>query len=203
MKRVACALTIGACALGVAASPALAAAPVVFDANADQYLSYSSWAYANHVTSATCKGTGPAHTFAGGFKAHSRFTCKVDTADGTRGIAISAKALGPEWLKVTQVSGGLAPDAGVGAVPSGPQILLADEANTALQNSAWASSHEVDEVFCSGIGPHKGEPYTTGYLSGAFDCATLSMGRTGPQVIIKVESKSKVSVTRTFPVPAA
>jgi hypothetical protein len=175
------------------ASPApVASQPWIADSDASAFFQYSAWSYENQIDRADCKGTGAPHKLVAG-TAHSTFSCSVET-DGKTTV-VAAKALGPEWLRVTSVSGGLKPDPGIGAVPSGKQTMDDDQAESALEDSAWGQKAQIDDAFCSGIGPYKDTP--DAYLFGAFDCATIMFGRSGPQVLVAV-SGSAVRVTKTF-----
>jgi len=135
-----------------------ASPPWVADSDASAFLQYSVWAYENDVTDPNCSGTGAPHRFASG-TGHTTFRCAVE-ADGKKGV-ILAKALGPEWLRVTQVPAGFGTDQGLGAIPSGKPLMDDDQAESALADSAWGSKENVDEAFCSGVGSYSGTLETT------------------------------------------
>lgn len=188
---------IAAAAVVSASAAPAASPPFIADSDASAFFQNSAWAYENKVESEKCKGTGALHRLPAGIgTGHGTYSCIVQTYDGKKGT-VAAKALGPESLRITSVSGGLKPDAGVGAIPSGPLTMDDDQAESALQDSPWGSKAQIDDVFCSGIGPYKGTLDTTGYFFGAFDCATFKFGQRSAQVIVAVTG-STVRVTKTF-----
>lgn len=183
----------------VAATTATATAaptPNVADANAATFLQFSAWAKANDISATTCKGTGRATRVAGVVR-HASFRCTVEVGfKPGSGVIVVAKALGPEWLRVTSVSGGgLAVDKGIGAVPKGTAMIDSGEAGVALGKSAWARANDVEDAFCSGVGPYRDASHI--WLFSAFSCATTdAFASRGPQVLVVASSRTAVRVVR-------
>ena len=127
---------------------------------------------------------------------HGSFRCQVQVGGAPAGVVV-ARVTGPEFLRVTSVSGGkLKPDAGIGSVPKGAPTLKNFDAVTALQKSAWARARHVARVLCFGVGSYR-PTSTTAYFF-AFSCATFDgQGTRGPQVLVTAAGKS-VRVVRTL-----
>jgi hypothetical protein len=196
-SRIIGAIVVGLGLLGSISAASAGTAQWVADSDASAFMQYSAWAYENQINYLGCTGVGAAHKFVAG-TGHAAFRCKVESG-ATKGVVV-AKASGPEWLRVTKVlSGGFKPDPGFGSIPAGKQVMDDDRAESALESSAWGSKANVDEAFCSGIGPYHGTLDTTGYLFGAFDCSTLNPdARQGPQVLVVVTGTSSVRIAKTF-----
>lgn len=189
---VAAATALAAVVVGGAGA---AGTPVVADANADEFVLYSAWATLNEVNSADCTGKGPSRKVAG-VTFHATFSCAVETLTGDK-ATVTAKALGPEWLRITPPKGGsLKPDPPLGALPTGPLAVSFSDAGSALERSAWGKANDVDSAFCLGVGPSKEMP--AAYFSFTFSCATLdTFASRGPHVLISVNTKGVARVIRT------
>jgi hypothetical protein len=182
-------------AVGVARA-ASAAVPGVRDTQAANILAYSAWGRENNVTRANCAGVGTAR-LQGALRQHDTFRCHV-IANGKPGI-VDAKALGPEWLRVTSiVEGKLMGDRGIGAVPHGTPLLESFWAGGDLQDSAWAKTHAIATVFCFGVGMYR-EIGQSGYEFHADSCATLDAhGHRGAQVLVVLTGPDQVKIVRTL-----
>lgn len=195
-RLIATITTFGATALAavVVGGAGAAATPMVADANAEEFVTYSAWATLNEVRSADCTPRGASRK-AAGVTFHALFTCTVETLSGDTGT-IAAKALGPEWFRITPKGGGLKPDPSLGALPKGPLAVSFSAAGTALERSAWGKANDVESAFCLGVGPVKEMP--AAYLSFTFSCATLdTFASRGPHVLISVDAKGVARVIRT------
>ncbi len=184
----------GALLASAAAAAAAPPAPTVADSNASAFLQYTAWAHKNDVGVAECKGIGRARKVAGGTD-HARFRCRVSQDGKPRGVVI-AKALGPEWLRVTRIlSGELKPDRGIGRLPSGRPRIDSSDANTALENSAWARRNRIRAVFCFGVGRVRETEVERLYFT--FSCATISIfGSRAGTVLVAVTRRNSVRVVR-------
>ena len=196
LALVAVALLLTTTALAWAA-PA-AGPPTVADANANSFLLYSAWGAQNDLNDVSCTGTGPAKKVDFVIR-HATFRCRVEVLakPGQPAGTVIAKALGPEWLKVTRiVSGKLTPDRGLGPLPKGTPRLDSTQANSALEKSSWARANDIDSVFCTGVGRWVQRP--TQYRFFTFSCAPRDafMSRR-PQVLVAVTGKNSVRVVRT------
>lgn len=189
------ALVLAAIAL-VSATVAWAAAPArMADETSYDVLTYSAWGRQNSLSGAECTGLGPAgHVFLG--PTHGSFRCTAQVGEVPSGTVV-ARALGPESLRVTSVSGGkLKPDAGIGAVPGGAPTMQSFEAVIALQKASWAKAHRVARVLCYGAGTYRATS-TSAYFH-AFSCATFDgQGTRGVQVLVVATGKT-VRVVRTL-----
>lgn len=189
--------TLAVAAVSAPTAPA-APTPTVADANAATFLQYSAWAKLNDVSASRCTGTGRATRVAGVVR-HASFRCTVEVGfKPGSAVTVVAKALGPEWLRVTSVTGGaLAVDKGIGAVPKGTAMIDSGEAGVALERSAWARSNDVEDAFCSGVGPYRDASHI--WLFSAFSCATIdAFASRGPQVLVVASSRNAVRVVRTL-----
>jgi hypothetical protein len=173
-----------------------AGTPMVADANADEFVTYSAWATLNEVSSSDCTGKGASRKVAG-VTFHATFSCTVETLSGAK-ATVSAKALGPEWFRITPPKGsGLKPEPPLGVLPKGPLAVSFSDAGTALERSAWGKANDVDTAFCLGVGPVKEMP--AAYFSFTFSCATLdTFASRGPHVLISVDAKGVARVIRTL-----
>lgn len=195
-RLIATITALGATALAAAAVGGAGAAvtPMIADANAEEFVTYSAWATLNEVRSADCTPKGASRKVAG-VTFHATFTCTVETLTGATST-ITAKALGPQWFRITPRGGGLKPDPALGALPKGPLAVSFSDAGTALERSAWGKANDVDSAFCLGVGPVKEMPADYFYFT--FSCATLdTFASRGPHVVISVDSKGKARVLRT------
>ncbi len=168
--------------------------PAAADSLASAYLQYSAWADLNGIDDAGCVGTAGMRRSAVATE-HTAFRCRVTRGGKPAGVVI-ATALGPEWFKVTRmVSGSLKPDRAIGAVPQGRLLMDSDDANQALERSSWARAHDVDTVYCLGVGPYKEAPL--GNQFGAFSCATLdTFAQRSGTVLVQVVSSSALRVVK-------
>jgi len=181
--------------LVAAAAAAAAPPPKMADDTSYDVLTYSAWGRQNNVSGAECTGTGPAgHALLGA--THGSFRCQVQVG-GTPVGTVVARVAGPEYLRVTSVSGGkLKRDAGIGSVPSGAPTIKNFDAVTALQKSAWARAHHVARALCYGVGSYR-PTSTTAYFY-AFSCATFDgTGARGAQVLVTAGGRT-VRVVRTL-----
>lgn len=191
------ALYVAALLAVLAASPAATAArgAYVEDSLATSYLAYSAWAHRNDVRVDSCTGIGRARKTAVATQ-HSAFRCRVrDVTSGQVGVVI-ATALGPQWLRVTRiVSGKLKLDTGIGPLPKGQPRLDSDDANQALERSAWARANRIIQVFCVGVGPYV--EHEVGDRFYTFSCATIDrFGRREGTVLIVATGSNSVRVVR-------
>jgi hypothetical protein len=184
-------------ALLMAATTAAPAAPPVWvpDSSASLFVGYSLWAYENNASKVTCRGIGTGRHVAGGTD-HISFRCAVEVGGKPAGV-VTAKAVGPESLKVTVVQGTFKPDRGVGPLPKGKPILDSTTANTRLEGSSWAKSKHIVQAFCSGVGQYRQTEKAD--LFYAFSCATIDMfGSRSVQALVAATGPRSVRVVKTF-----
>jgi hypothetical protein len=185
-------LTVAAAAVGVLSAGAAVSPPWIPDATVSDVLTLSAWGRANGVAEATCSGTGAARQSAGRAE-HGGFRCVIQ---GTKPGIVLAKALGPQWLKVTKIVQGTAkPDRGIGAVPKAKPVLAAFWAGGVVEDTDWMTSRGLDSAFCYGVGPAEDQGASQ-YLFGAYSCATFSMSVRGPQILVVADSEDRVHIVR-------
>lgn len=195
IRRGASAGCVAAVAGAIGVTAAVAAPPMVADANVDVWTLYSAWASLNDVNDTDCTPTGPARKV-DGVTFHATFTCAYTTIDGTSGT-VTARALGPQWLRITSRDGGLKPDPPLGKLPKGARSVDFSAAGTALERSAWGRSNDVDTAFCQGVGPYTELPAQVRYFT--FSCATLNtFASRGPHVLVTVDAKGTARVLRVI-----
>jgi hypothetical protein len=194
-RRLVAALAVATASLVAATSAGAAPPPKMADDTSYDVLTYSAWGRQNNVSGAECTGTGPAgHALLGA--THGSFRCQVQVG-GTPVGTVVARVAGPEYLRVTSVSGGkLKRDAGIGSVPSGAPTIKNFDAVTALQKSAWARAHHVARALCYGVGSYRATS-TTAYFH-AFSCASFDgTGARGAQVLVTAAGRT-VRIVRTL-----
>lgn len=185
-------LAAGALATALPAAAAPVAPPWVPDATVADVLTLSAWGRANGVAAATCTGTGASRRSAGRVE-HGAFRCRIQ---GTRPGVVLAKAIGPQWLKVTKVVQGTAkPDAGIGTVPKATPVLESFWAGSRVEDTDWARQHGVDTAFCYGVGPVE-EVAPSQYLFGAYSCATFANRVRSAQLLVVAQSEDAVRIVR-------
>jgi hypothetical protein len=195
-------LAIGAVALSTAAFADAATVPRMPDVDAQTFLTVSWWDYANQLDDVdSCTGTGRAYRTITGYD-HTSYRCTVEKAGAK--IVVLAKVVGPEWLKVTQVSGGLKLDRGFGPIPAGKLVMDGDDADVAVPHTSYARREGIEDAVCAGVGPYVTRTEAYGgreNFFGAFQCDTGGGPTRDPEVIVKVTSPTKVSIVRSLRLP--
>ncbi|HST24786.1 MAG TPA: hypothetical protein VLJ76_02240 [Gaiellaceae bacterium] len=191
-------VTVVLAALSVVAAASAGPPPWMSDESSYDVLTYSAWGRQNGLTGAECTGIGAARSRPGILGAtHGSFRCQTQVGGMPSGVVV-VKALGPQWLRIANITGGkLKRDRGIGPVPKGPPTLQNFDALSALQHGSWGKAHKISRALCYGVGSYQDRTGSLYYY--AFSCATFdNHDRRGAQVLVTAAGKNAVRVVRTL-----